>query len=161
MKLYHYAPLKNTCLEKGLLSVSLLPECLMHYAQRAHSEDLADIVKWLDSTFKGRSRSVSCFTEPLKLNGEIVTNGCHLFSFDIDALVKDGLIESVYQKIKSGNGGRTTEVFRKIKPNQIDYTPLDFSPYTTEHELTHTFFRHYMVVLKNGFIPPKYLTLEK
>ena len=161
MKLYHYAPLENTCLEKGLLSVSLFPECLSHYAQRAKSEDSADIIKWLDSTFEGRSRSVSCFTEPLKLNGKIVLNGGHLFSFDIDELVKDGLVESVYQKTKSGNGGRNGETFRKIKPDEIDYTPFDFSPYKTEYDLTHAFFRHYMIVLKNGFIPPKYLTLEK
>lgn len=160
MKLYHYAPLENTCLEKGLLSVSKLPECLMHYAQRVGSENHADIIKWLDNTFPGRSRSVSCFTEPLKLNGKIVLNSGHLFSFDVDELVKDGLVESIYQKTKSGNGGNT-EAFRKIKPEEIDYTPFDFSPYKTEYDLTHAFFRHYMVVLKNGFIPSEYLTLEK
>ena len=161
MKLYHYTPLENTCLEKGLLSVSLLPEYLFHYASRAGSEDYTAIIKWLDSTFEGRSRSVSCFTEPLKLNGEIVVNGGHLFSFDIDELVKDGLVESVYQKIKSGKGGNATEAFKKIEPSEIDYTPFDFSQYKTEYELTHAFFRHYMIVLKNGFIPPKYLIQEK
>ena len=107
-----------------------------------------------------RSRSVSCFTEPLKLNGEIVLNGGHLFSFDIDELVKDELVESIYQKTRSGNGGNK-EAFQKIEPQAINYTPLDFSKYTTEYELTHAFFRHYMIVLKDGFIPPKYLTLEK
>lgn len=38
MKLYHYAPKENTCLQKGILSVSLLPECLFHYTSRAGSE---------------------------------------------------------------------------------------------------------------------------
>ena len=149
MKLYHYAPLENTCLEKGILSVFLLPECLFHYAQKAGSEDCATIIKWLDNTFEGRSRSVSCFTEPLKLNGEIVLNGGHLFSFDIDELVKDELVESIYQKTRSGNGGNK-EAFQKIEPQAINYTPLDFSKYTTEYELTHAFFRHYMIVLKDG-----------
>ena len=161
MKLYHYTPKENTCLKDGILSVSLLPECLSHYAQRAGSEDAAAIIKWLDSTFEGRSRSVSCFTEPLRLNGKIVLNGGHLFSFDIDELAKDGLVESVYQKTKSGNGERNGEAFQKIKPDDIDYTPFDFSSYKTEYDLTHAFFRHYMIVLKDGLIPPKYLTLEK
>ncbi len=160
MKLYHYAPKENTCLKKGILSVSLLPECLFHYASRAGSEEHSVILKWLDKTFSGRSRSVSCFTEPLKLNGEIIVNGGHLFSFDIDELVGEDLIESVYRKTKSGNCGRN-EAFQKIEPSEIDYTPLDFSPYKTEYDLTNAFFRHYMIVLKDGFIPPQYLTLEK
>lgn len=160
MRLYHYAPKENTCLEKGILSVFLLPECLFHYASRAGSEEYPVIIKWLDKTFFGRSRSISCFTEPLKLNGKIVLNGGHLFSFDIDELVKDGLIESVYRKIRPGNGGQD-EVFQKIEASEIDYTPLDFSLYKTENEITNTFFRHYMIVLKDGFIPPEYLTLER
>ena len=160
MKLYHYVPSENSCLEKGILSVSLLPECLIHYASRAGSDDHAAIIKWLDGTFYGRSRSVSCFTEPLKLNGEIVVNGGRLFSFDIDELVEAGLVESAWQKTESGNGGYI-EAFQEIKPEEIDYTPLDFSPYKTEHEITNTFFRHYMIVLENGFIPPEFLTLEK
>ena len=145
MKLYHYAPKENTCLQKGILSVSLLPECLFHYASRAGSEKHSDIIKWLDKTFRGRSRSVSCFTEPLKLNGKIIANAGHLFSFDIDELIRDNLIEA----------------FKKINPSEIDYSPLDFSLYKTEFDLTNTFFRHYMVVLKNGFIPARYITLEK
>lgn len=160
MKLYHYAPKENTCLQKGILSVSLLPEYLFHYASRAGSEKHSDIIKWLDKTFRGRSRSVSCFTEPLKLNGKIIANAGHLFSFDIDELIRDNLIESVYCKTKSGNGGYI-EAFKKINPSEIDYSPLDFSLYKTEFDLTNTFFRHYMVVLKNGFIPARYITLEK
>ena len=161
MKLYHYTPKKNTCLEEGILSVSLLPECLHHYASRAQSENHEDILKWLDSTFYGRSRSISCFTEPLMLNGKIVAvdDGC-LFSFNIDELVKDNLVESIYKKNKSGKGGYIEE-FSKVAPDEIDYSPLDFSPYHTEKEITNVFFRHYMVVLKNGYIPPKYLTQEK
>lgn len=75
--------------------------------------------------FRGRSRSVSCFTEPLNLNGKIIVKAGHLFSFDIDGLVQDGPIESVYCKIKSGNGGYI-EAFKKIDPPEIDYTPLEY-----------------------------------
>lgn len=159
MKLYHYAPKENTCLEKGLLSVSVCPENLQRYACRINSKDPALITQWLESTFPGRSRSISCFTEPLKVNGKIILNKGHLFSFDIDKLVHDGLVESIYCKIKSGKGG-CTEKFQKVKASEIDYTPLDFTPYKTEKEITNAFFKHYMVVLKKGFIPPNYLTLE-
>lgn len=83
-----------------------------------------------------------------------------MFSFDLSEWVNDDLIESVYRKIKSGNGG-CTEAFQKVEPSEIDYTPLDFSPYQTELDLTNAFFGHYMIVLRDGFIPPEYLTPEK
>lgn len=83
-----------------------------------------------------------------------------MFSFDIDALIKNNLVENIYQKTKSGNGGYIEE-FKKIEANEIDYSPLDFSPYKTEEEITNVFFRHYFVVLKDGYIPPQYLTKEK
>ncbi len=161
MKLYHYTPKENSCLQRGILSVSLLPEYLFHYETRAKSKNPETIIKWLDSTFYGRSRSVSCFTEPLMLHGKIVAVGDgNLFSFDIDRLVEDGLVESIYQKTKSEKGGYI-EGFEKVEIDEIDYAPLDFSPYNTEEEITNVFFRHYFVVLKNGYIPPEYITKEK
>ncbi len=161
MRLYHYTPKENTCLEKGILSVSLIPDCLFHYASRAKSENPETVIKWLDSTFYGRSRSVACFTEPLMLNGKIVAanDGC-LFSFDINVLIKDNLVESIWQKLKSGHGDYIEE-FKKVEVEKIDSSPLDFSPYKTEEEITNVFFRHYFVVLKNGYIPPQYIKKEK
>ena len=161
MKLYHYSPKGNSCLEKGILSVSLLPEYLFHYASRAKSENPETIIKWLDGTFYGRSRSVACFTEPLKLNGKIVAaDEADLFSFDVDALFENDLVERIKEKTKSGNGGYIEE-FKKVDIIEIDYSALDFSPYKTEEEITNIFFRHYFVVLKDGYIPPEYITKEK
>ena len=68
-------------------------------------------------------------------------------------------VDRVKITIKSGKGG-CTEKFQKVQASEIDYTPLDFTPYKTEKEITNAFFKHYMVVLKKGFIPPNYLTLE-
>ena len=162
MKLYHYAPAQNSCLERGILSVSLLPETLSHYASRAKSENPEDIIRWLDGTCKGRSRSISCMTEPLKFKEKVIfPNDGQLFSFDIDALIKDNLVECIYQKLTPGNGGRSAEAFRKIEADEIDYSPLDFSPYSSAHDIIYAFFRHYMIVMKDGFIPSHYLTKEE
>ncbi len=158
MKLYHYSPIGNSCLESGICSVSLMPEFLFHYETRAKSKEHGKIIAWLDSTFEGRSKSIACFTEPLRLNGKIIDNG-DLFSFDIAKLEKDGLLEDIYCKTRSGNGGMG-EVFEKVSVDEIDWRPFDFSMYKTEKELINAFFKHYFVVLKDGVIPPKYLTLE-
>lgn len=66
MQLYHYAPLKNTVLTEGLLSVSRISTDLKAYAHRAGSEDRQEILNWLDNTFPGRSRAISVLTEPIK-----------------------------------------------------------------------------------------------
>ena len=78
---------------------------------------------------------------------------------DVDALFENDLVESVYEKTKSGNGGYI-EKFKKVDINEIDYSALDFSPYKTEEEITNVFFRHYFIVLKEGYIPPEYITKE-
>ena len=46
-----------------------------------------DILKWMDSTFYGRSRAVSCLTEQIKWQGndpilKKIVDGTMLFSFE-------------------------------------------------------------------------------
>ena len=72
MKLYHYAPKENTALKDGLLSVSKIPARLKVYAKRAGTENPKEIIAWLEKTFLGRSRAVSCLTEPIKWQGNDV-----------------------------------------------------------------------------------------
>ena len=69
MKLYHYAPKKNTIKNDGFLSISQRDMDLKSYIYRAKSDKKEDILKWLDSTFYGRSRSISCLTEKIKWRG--------------------------------------------------------------------------------------------
>ena len=69
MKLYHYAPKENTVMRDGLFSISKIDRNLRPYAHRAGSENKEDILKWMDSTFYGRSRAISCLTEQIKWQG--------------------------------------------------------------------------------------------
>ena len=87
MKLYHYAPKENTVMKDGLFSISKIDRNLRPYAHRAGSENKEDILKWLDSTFYGRSRAISCLTEQIKWQGndsilKKIVDGTELFSFE-------------------------------------------------------------------------------
>ncbi len=89
MNLYHYAPKENTVMECGLLSISKGPRDLRAYAHRAGSENRDDIMAWLDKTFAGRSRAISCLTEPIKWQGndtvlKAIVDRSALFSFEIE-----------------------------------------------------------------------------
>lgn len=165
MKLYHYAPLKNTVLTDGLLSVSRISTDLKAYAHRAGSENRQKILNWLDSTFPGRSRAVSCLTEPIKWQGndsvlkEIVDKSA-LFSFELNDLIRDNLIEAIYCKNGSESGGYN-EKFSQIDPKEIDLSPLSWEKCNKSKGLLFGVIRHYLLVIKNGIIPPKYITLEK
>lgn len=51
----------------------------------------------MDKTFPGRSRTVSCLTEPVKQRGndpilKKMVKSSVLFSFELDDLIKDGLV---------------------------------------------------------------------
>ena len=50
MKLYHYAPIDNTCLQDGILSISKNPINLKSYYKRAGFENKEEILAWLDQT---------------------------------------------------------------------------------------------------------------
>ena len=100
MKLYHYAPRENSVLKDGLFSISKIDRNLRPYAHRAGSENKEDILKWLDSTFYGRSRAISCLTEPIKHEGndpvlKKIVDGSELFSFELNDLIKDGVVETM------------------------------------------------------------------
>ena len=66
MRLYHYAPKENTVMRDGLFSISKIDRNLRPYIHRAGSKNKEEILKWLESTFYGRTRSVSCLTETIK-----------------------------------------------------------------------------------------------
>lgn len=164
MKLYHYAPLINTVLSEGLLSVSKSNKDLKCYAHRAGSEKRKEIFAWLDKTFPGRSKSVSCLTEPIKWQGndpmlkEIVDKSA-LFSFELDDLIKDGIVEAIYCKSGSEAGGYN-ETFQLVQPQDINVSPLTWEKCDKQKGLLFGVIRHYLLVLKNGLIPPEYIKLE-
>ncbi|MBR1916216.1 MAG: hypothetical protein IJ830_07270 [Alphaproteobacteria bacterium] len=163
MKLYHYAPKENTLLKDGLLSISKVQNSysLKAYAHRAGSENRSDIIAWLEKTFPGRSRSISCLTEPIKWqnNDEVlkkIVDGTVLFSFELDDLIKDHLVESIWCKNGSDANGYN-EQFYQITPEQIDLSPLAWEKVNSSKGFLYAVIRHYLIVLKDGYIPPRYL----
>lgn len=164
MRLYHYAPKENTVLRDGLLSISKGPRDLKAYAHRAGSENRDDIMAWLDKTFYGRSRAISCLTEPIKWQGndavlKAIVDRSALFSFELDDLVKDGIVEAIWCKNGSDAGGYN-EQFYQVKPEDIDLSPLTWEEVDATKDLLYAVVRHYLVVLKDGYIPPEYLKRE-
>lgn len=165
LKMYHYAKPNNTIRQDGLLAICRAPKNLNRYANRAHSEARDDIIRWLDSTFDGRSRSVSCLTEPIRWQNndpmlkEIVDTS-ELISFDLEQLVKDGIVEAIWCKSGSDAGG-INEKFYPVSLNEISAEPLNWEKCDRAKDLLFAVIRHYMLVLKDGVIPPQYLTFEK
>ena len=82
-----------------------------------------------------------------------------LFSFELDDLLKAGLIESIWCKNGSDAGGYN-EKFFGVKPEDIDLSPLTWEKVDAAKNLLYAVVRHYLIVLKDGYIPPQYLTLE-
>lgn len=164
MKLYHYAPKENTVKANGLLSISKGSRDLRAYAHRAGSENRDEIMAWLDKTFVGRSRAISCLTEPIKWQGndavlKAIVDRSALFSFELNDLIKAGLIESIWCKNGSDAGGYN-EKFFEVKPEEIDLSPLTWEKVDAAKDLLYAVVRHYLIVLKDGYIPPQYLTSE-
>lgn len=165
MRLYHYAPKENTVMEQGLLAICKAPRDLHAYAHRAGSENRDEIMAWLDKTFAGRSRAISCLTEPIKWQGNdavlkrIVDNSA-LFSFELEDLIKAGLVESIWCKNGSDAGGYN-EKFYQVLSQEIDLSPLTWEKVDAAKDLLYAVVRHYLIVLKDGVIPPEYLKEEK
>lgn len=164
MKLYHYAPKENTVKKDGLLSISKVNRNLSPYAHRAGSENKEDILKWMDSTFYGRSRAISCLTEQIKWKGndavlKKIIEGTVLFSFELNDLIKDGLVESIWCKNGSDANGLNEHIYQ-VMPEEIDLSPLTWEKVDSSKGLLYGVVRHYMVVLKEGYIPPKYIMKE-
>ena len=160
MKLYHYIP-KNSDLQRGILSVSELPDELLKYAKRAGSDNPDEIKIWLENTFLGRSRSISVLTEPVRWqkNDPMLKEWVdqkELIEIDFDALLVDDLIEAVWCKTSSDCEGKK-EKFYKISFDKIDFSPLPWHLCSKEKRLFFGTIRHYFLVLKDGYIPPRYI----
>ena len=164
MKLYHYAPKENTVKKDGLFSISKIDRNLRPYINRAESENKEEILKWMDNTFYGRSRSISCLTEQIKWQNndavlKKIVDGTELFSFELDDLIKDDLVESIWCKNGSDAEG-LNEKFYQVQPDEVDLSPLSWEKVDITKGLLYAVVRHYMIVLKDGVIPPKYITKE-
>ncbi|HIU52570.1 MAG TPA: hypothetical protein IAD20_00645 [Candidatus Scatocola faecipullorum] len=164
LKMYHYSKHGNTVLKDGLFGIRKSGRSLALYAHRAQTEEPEKIYEWLDSTFPGRSQSVSCLTEKIVWQGndkalKSIVDGCDLFSFELEQLVQDGIVTAIWCKNGSDAGGYN-EKFKKIGLGGIDYSPLTWEKSDSSKDLLFAVVRHYMLVLKDGVIPPRYLQKE-
>ncbi len=172
MRLYHYAPRKNTVLKTGLYSYAKYPHDLKKYTIPAKSDKKKDIIAWMENIFPGRSKSISCLTEPIKWQSndpvlKKIVECSALFSFELNDLLEAGFVESIWCRDDLAQIGRKhvmnkhAQYFYKVSPEEIDVSPLTWEKVDLSKELLFGAVRHYMIVLKEGIIPSKYLRLER
>lgn len=164
LKMYHYARRENTILQDGLLGIKKSGRSLRPYAHRAGTDNPDKIYNWLDNTFNGRSNSISCLTEKIVWQGndkilKTIVDDCELFSFDLEKLIEDGIVTAIWCKEGSDAGGYD-EKFKKVELNEVDCSPLTWEKCDSSKDLLFAVVRHYLLVLKDGFIPPKYIKKE-
>ena len=133
------------------------------------------IVSWMENCFKGRSRGIRFFTTPLEWHSkslkikELIDN-CDLLQIDLERLNKDGLVEAIYLK---------PSIFEKCNPPDIEHykdeyliklnsvEDIDFNYAQTfdkcddDKGLRMAPLRFYVLVIKDGIIPPQYITKLK
>ena len=174
MKLYHYIAKPNTALEEGILSFAKNPNAdLRYYFKRSGETSHNGIVKWMESCFEGRSRAIRGFSEPIQWTEKSVNmfkpfiENADLFSIDLDALNKDGLIEAVYispaikpNLDKDFPQDVDERLFKLSSINDIDTSPVDWSVCDEKLGLRFSVVPYYLIVIKNGIIPPKYIKKE-
>ena len=180
MKLYHYIPKDNTIMDDGLLSFSKSENVnLKSYLWRAEGlENKEDVIAWMEQCFVGRSRGIRFFTEPIKWYKHSVevlkkfTENYMLISVDVDKLYTDNLIENVY--VSPPVGEQYPEciehpelVYKKdefyIKLNSIkdiDTSPVDWSICSDTMGRRFAYVRYYLLIMKDGLIPPEYISIE-
>lgn len=165
MELYHYVPKASSVFKTGILSVYKMPDELQKYGKRIGSNNPTEITAWLEKTFSGRIRAISVLTEPVRWEGNDPMlkkwiEQKELLAIDFDTLLKDGLVESIWCKNGSKSDG-TDEKISPIEASQIDFTPLPWHMCSKKRGVFFGVIRHYFLVMKEGLIPPKYITKIK
>ena len=176
MKLYHYITKGNSALTEGILSFAMNPNAdLSYYCKRTGGKTThAAIVQWMESCFSGRSRAIRGFSEPIQWTEKSINmfkpfiENADLFSIDLGALQKDGLIEAVYVSPairpdldKDLPQDVDERLIKLASINDIDTSPVDWSVCDEKLGLRFSVVPYYLVVIKGGIIPPEYITLEK
>lgn len=176
MILYHYIAKGNTALSEGILSLAANPKTdLSYYYKRTGGETTHEgVVKWMESCFKGRSRAIRGFAEPIqwtekseKMFKDFI-EGADLFAIDVSALDADGLVEAVYVS-PALRPNLDKEILKDVDEqlikldsvNDIDTSPVDWTVCDEKLGLRFSVVPYYLIVVKGGIIPPKYLTLVK
>ncbi len=171
MKLYHYITKGNSALTDGILSFARNPQAdLTYYCRRSGADTHEGIVHWMESCFAGRSRGIRGFTEPIKwmrhsLNLKSFVDNADLFAIDLAALDADGRIEAVYvspsvTEISGITESRNCdEILQKLSGiEEISFSPIDWSICNEELGRRFAYIRYYLVIVRDGIIPPRYIS---
>lgn len=175
MILYHYITKGNTALSEGILSLAANPQAdLSYYYKRTGGETTHEgVVKWMESCFKGRSRAIRGFSEPIqwtekseKMFKDFIEKA-DLFAIDVSALERDGYIEAVYvspairPNLDKELLKDVDEVLVKLNSvNDIDTSPVDWTVCDEKLGLRFSVVPYYLIVVKGGIIPPRYIRKE-
>ena len=174
--LYHYVPKGSNVFQQGLLSFSKNSKAdINYYIKRSGKTTKEGIVSWMEGCFEGRSRGIRFFTTPLEWHKkslkikELIDN-CDSLQIDLNRLNKDGLVEAVYLK---------PSIFEKCNPPDIENYKDEYliklnSVEDIDFDYKQTFdkcdddkglrmapLRFYVLVIKDGVIPPQYITKLK
>ena len=165
MRLYHYAPKENTVFQEGIKSISKIDSNLHSYVKRVGSDKKEDIINWLEKTFAGRSRAISCLTEPIVWQGndkvlKALVDKSILYSFELEDLINAGLVESIWCKDGSEASG-INEHFYQVSKDEIDMSPLPWHKCDASKGLIFGVIKHYLLVLKEGLIPAEFIKEEE
>ena len=167
MKLYHYIQRPHTAHTDGILSFSCNRNAdISYYIKRSGCTTHTDIANWMENCFIGRSRGIRAFIEPLQPSTKAPSvqqfiNQSDLFEIDVSALQKGGLLEAVYHSpsvLTHPPQNKSDETLYKLNSiNEIDFTPNDYTRLNDKKGYRFAFLRYYLLVLKNGVIPPQYI----
>ena len=173
MKLYHYIAKPNTALKEGILSFAKNKYADLNYYYKRSGETTHDgIVKWMESCFEGRSRGIRGFSEPVKWTDKSLSlkdfiDNADMFSIDLDALHKDGLIEAVYfspsvMNVPTMKEARDCDelLIKLYDYTEISSKPIDWNVCNDELGRRFAYVPYYIIIIKGGIIPPKYITKE-
>ena len=146
---------------------------MRYYFKRSGETTHEGIVKWMESCFEGRSHAIRGFSEPIQWTEKSVNmfkpfiENADLFSIDLGALDKDGLIEVVYAspaiKINTDKDFPQDVDERLVKLNSIndiDTSAVDWSVCDEKLGLRFSVVPYYLIVIKGGVIPPEYIKKE-
>ncbi len=175
MKLYHYITKGNNALNQGILSFANNPQADLHYYLKRTGGETTHkgIVKWMENCFTGRSRAIRGFSEPIQWTEKSINmfkpfiENADLFAIDLDALQKDGFIEAVYVS-PALRPNLDNELLQDcdeklVKLNSIadiDTSPVDWSVCDEKLGLRFSVVPYYLIVIKGGIIPPRYIHKE-
>lgn len=172
MRLYCFTFYSEQIKKKGYLSLAANkdPKQAWVYARRAGSDKIEDIKAYLEKQFEGRSRSICVLTEmPKKEEYEHpylnhIVHHADIVSFELDDLIKDGLVEAVWCKDNHETAKINPDVeniYRLDCFDEIDCSPLPWHDAKEAYGSPYNMLRHYFLVLTKGYIPREYIKVER